>query len=81
MSTYGKGRTLMLGSYISAAAQSTPTPESERFFAGLLEWAGVRLPIRTTGAAIEARHLESGADTLLFLFNHGTHEARSDVCR
>jgi beta-galactosidase len=79
MSTYGKGRTLMLGSYVSAAAQSTPSPEAERFFAGLLEWAGVRLPIRTTGAPIEARHLESGADTLLFLFNHGKPEARSEV--
>jgi beta-galactosidase len=79
MSTYGQGRTLMLGSYVSAAAQSTPTPEAERFFAGLLEWAGVTRPIRTTGAAIEARHLESGTDTLLFVFNHGKQEARSEV--
>ena len=36
----------MLGSYVSASAQSTPTPEAERFFAGLLEWAGVRLARR-----------------------------------
>jgi beta-galactosidase len=79
MSTFGKGKTLMLGSYVSAAAQSSPAPEAERFFAGLLEWAGVRLTIRTTGAAIEARHLESGADTLLFLFNHAKQEARSEV--
>jgi hypothetical protein len=69
----------MLGSYVSAAAQSSPAPEAERFFAGLLEWAGVRLTIRTTGSAIEARHLESGADTLLFLFNHAKQEARSEV--
>jgi beta-galactosidase len=79
MSTYGKGRTLMLGSYVSASAQSTPTAESERFFAGLLEWAGVTLPIRVTGGTIEARHLESGEETLLFLFNHGRQEARSEV--
>jgi beta-galactosidase len=79
MSTFGKGKTLMLGSYVSAAAQSSPAPEAERFFAGLLEWAGVRLTIRTTGSAIEARHLESGADTLLFLFNHAKQEARSEV--
>jgi beta-galactosidase len=79
MSAYGKGRTLMLGSYVSASAQSTPTAESERFFAGLLEWAGVTLPIRVTGGTIEARHLESGKETLLFLFNHGRQEARSEV--
>ncbi len=79
MSTYGKGRTLMLGSYVSAAAQSTPSVEAERFFAGLLEWAGVTLPIQVTGAPIEARHLESGNDALLFLFNHGKDVARSTV--
>jgi beta-galactosidase len=79
MSSYGKGRTLMLGSYVSASAQSTPTPESERFFAGLLQWAGVALPLRVTGTTIEARHLESGKETLLFLFNHGKQEARSEV--
>lgn len=79
MSTYGKGRTLMLGSYVSAAAQSTPTPEAERFFAALLEWAGVMRPIRVSGAAMEARHLESGRDALLFVFNHGKEAARSEV--
>jgi beta-galactosidase len=59
MNNYGKGRTLMLGSFVSAAAQSTPTPEAERFFAGIVDWAGVTLPIRVTGAPLEARHLES----------------------
>jgi beta-galactosidase len=79
MSTYGKGKTLMLGSYVSAAAQSTPTPEAERFFAGLLEWAGVSFPVRVTGSPVEARHLESGKDTLLFVFNHAKEPARSEV--
>jgi beta-galactosidase len=79
MSTYGKGRTLMLGSYVSAAAQSTPTPEAERFFAGLLEWAGVTLPVRVTGTPVEARYLESGRDALLFVFNHGKDVAKSEV--
>jgi beta-galactosidase len=79
MGTYGKGRTLMLGSYVSAAAQSTPTAEAERFYAGIVEWAGVTLPIRVTGAPLEARHLDSGNSTLLYLFNHGSEPARSEV--
>lgn len=79
MSTFGKGKTLMLGSYVSAAAQSAPTAEAERFFAGLLEWAGVTLPVRVTGAPVEARHLESGADAVLFVFNHGKARAQADV--
>jgi beta-galactosidase len=79
VSRYGKGRTLMLGSYVSAAAQSTPTPEAERFFAALLEWAGVSLPVRVTGAMLEARHLDSGDEAILFLFNHGATAARAQV--
>jgi beta-galactosidase len=79
MATYGKGRTLMVGSYISAAAQSTPTGEAERLFASLLDWAGVALPVRVTGSPLEARHLESGADRLVFLFNHEKQQAKSEV--
>ncbi len=79
MATYGKGRTLMLGSYVSAAYQSTPALESARFFRALLAWAGVTLPIEVSGSTIEARHLESGGDALLFLFNHDKEPARSTV--
>ena len=79
MSTYGRGRTLMLGSYVSSAYQTTPTPEAERFFAGLLEWAGVTPPIAVSGSTIEARHTESGEDAVLFLFNHGSETAQATV--
>jgi beta-galactosidase len=79
MGTYGRGRTLMLGSYISAAHQSTPSPETERFFSALLAWAGITPPVDVSGTPLEARHLESGTDALLFLFNHGNESARSEV--
>ncbi len=79
MSTYGKGRTLMLGSYVSSAYQTNPTPEAARFFAGLLEWAGVTLPVAVDGSPLEARHTESGEAAVLFLFNHGAGPAQSTV--
>ena len=79
MSTYGKGQTLMLGSYVSAAYQSTPSPAVERFYSGLLEWAGVTLPVTVAGAPLEARHLESGADAVLVLLNHHSQPAVADV--
>jgi beta-galactosidase len=79
MSTFGAGRTLMIGSYVSAAYQTTPTPEAQRFFNGLVQWAGVTLPVEVTGGALEARHLHSGRDVLLFLFNHGATHADSTV--
>jgi beta-galactosidase len=79
MSTFGKGRTLMLGSYVSASAQSTPTPEAERFFQGVLRWAGVRFPVKVSGSPLEVRFTESGSDKLLFIFNHSSQPAVSDV--
>ncbi len=79
MSRFGKGRTLMLGSYVSAAFQSNPMPETQRFYESLLAWAGVELPIAVSGAAFEARHLESGSDALLFVFNHEPRQAAAEV--
>jgi beta-galactosidase len=79
LSRFGKGRTLMLGSYVSAAFQSNPTPEAQRFFESLLAWAGVQLPIAVTGAPFEARHLESGSDALLFVFNHEAQPATGEI--
>ena len=79
VSSFGRGRTLLVGSYVAASAQSTPTPESEGFFAGLLDWAGVARPLRVSGATFEARMTESGSDRLLFVFNHGQARQSGEV--
>jgi beta-galactosidase len=79
MSAFGRGRTLMLGSYVSASAQSTPTPEAERFFRGVLQWAGVQFPVTVSGSPVEVRYTESGSHMLLFVFNHSNQPAASDV--
>jgi beta-galactosidase len=79
MSSFGKGRTLMVGSYVSASAQSTPTPEAERFFRGVLQWAGVTFPVTVSGDPLEVRYTESGRETLVFVFNHGGAPARGEV--
>ncbi|MBS1855174.1 MAG: beta-galactosidase [Acidobacteria bacterium] len=70
MSSYGRGKTLMLGSYVSAAYESTPSTEVERFYAGLLEWAGLAAPVTAEGGRIEVRILERGAERVVFVFNH-----------
>ena len=78
-SRFGKGKTLMLGSYVSAAYQSAPSLEAERFFVGLAEWAGVRPQVQALGGDFEARILRSGDRTLLFVFNHGKQAADASV--
>jgi beta-galactosidase len=78
LSRFGKGKTLMLGSFVSAAYQSMPSPAVERFYGGLLEWAGVTRPVEANPRGLEVRTLESGAETLVFAFNH-TKEAMDAV--
>jgi beta-galactosidase GanA len=77
LSTYGKGRTLMLGSYVSAAYESTPTPAVERFYAGLLDWAGVVPPPLQATGRVEARTLETPSGPLVFVFNHNAQAAET----
>ena len=79
VSGYGAGRTLMLGSYVSAAYQTTPRPEVARFYAGLLTWAGVRSRVTVSSSDVEVRHLETADGVLLFVFNHGGAHAASAI--
>jgi hypothetical protein len=79
MSTYGRGRTLLLGSYVSAAYQTTPTADTARFYRALLDWAGVSRPVTVSGATLEVRVLESRDEAVLFVFNHDRAAARSEV--
>jgi hypothetical protein len=69
-SVYGAGKTLMLGSYVGAAYESRRGASAERFYAALLNWAGVERPYRVEGAPVEIRELVSGTERLLFVINH-----------
>jgi beta-galactosidase len=79
VSSFGKGRTLCVGTYLSAAYQTGPTPEAAAFFAALLDWAGVSRPVTVTGSDLEVRHLESTRHVLLFALNHGTSRADARI--
>jgi beta-galactosidase len=77
---FGRGKALMLGSFVSAGYVSEPAESTRRFFEGLLDWAGVVRPVAVTGGdPIEVRLLESGGDHLAFLFNHGKAAAEAAV--
>jgi beta-galactosidase len=70
LSRFGRGRTLTLGSYVSAAYQARPDPTVQRFYSALLDWAGVERPVTVDAADVEIRTLERGGDLLVFVFNH-----------
>jgi len=68
-SPFGKGKALVLGSYVSAGYVTQPGEATRRFFDGLLDWAGVPRPVATSGDPVEVRLLESGREHLAFLLN------------
>ncbi|HET8549822.1 MAG TPA: beta-galactosidase [Bryobacteraceae bacterium] len=65
-------RTLMLGSYVSPVAE---TP----FAKALLDWAQITAPVSVNGASLEVRTLESGSETLVFVFNHTSASAAAGI--
>jgi hypothetical protein len=77
VSSFGKGRTVMLGSYVSAAYQSRPTDAVAAFYAKLLDWAEVQRPVVIEGGSVEVNWLESGSERIVFVMNHGA--AAADV--
>ena len=56
-----------------------PEEATRRFYAGLLDWAGVTRPVAATGDPVEVRLLESGREHLAFVFNHAATPATTVV--
>jgi beta-galactosidase len=79
ISQYGKGKTLMLGSYVGAAFETQREPAAARFYESLLDWAGVERPIVSRKGTPEVRYLESGDVRLAFIFNHSEKPQEIDV--
>jgi beta-galactosidase len=80
-SSYGKGQTLFVGTFLGLANQSSNQGMGQ-FLMGLVDWARVERPFTTSFDGIEpenpleARMQENADGLLLFLINHGK-EARS----
>jgi beta-galactosidase len=70
VSSFGRGKTLTLGSYIGVAYEHHRDDAARRFFDSLLDWAGVTRPIGVTGGDAEVRLLETTDGLILFAFNH-----------
>jgi beta-galactosidase len=78
-SSFGKGKALMLGSYVSAGFVSEPAEATRRFYEGLVDWSGATRLVTTTGDALEVRLLASGPSHLVFVFNHAAAPAAATI--
>ena len=76
-STYGKGQTLFIGSFLGLANQPTYR-NNNQFLLSLLDWANVSRPFKTSQdgvdpeTPVEVRLHRSPDGYLLFAINHGT---------
>ena len=73
--TYGRGKTLLIGSFPGAGYYLHHSPETRAFYAGLPAWADVRRQVRSSDSEIKARLHRSPGATYLWVVNP-TRKAR-----
>jgi beta-galactosidase len=70
---FGKGRAIIVGSFLGSAYHHFRNPNNGKFFAGLADWLKIIAPVRVTAEApdamVEGRLLRGDGYDLLFGFN------------
>ncbi len=73
-SNYGKGKALIVGSFIGLAYHHFSNPNNKKFFAGLVKWVGIKKYIDVVSSEdvfLEGKILEGKDFKVLFAFNRG----------
>ncbi len=71
---------MTIGTFLGTAYVTDRDESLAKFIRSMLDWAGVRRPAAAP-AGVEIRTLESGADTILCIFNHNDQVVEFDVGR
>jgi len=83
VSSFGKGKTLAIGTFLGMSYEARRDSKLKEFFNGMLPWAGISSRVRVTVASgqpsVETREMSSGKETLLFIFNHDTNSVEPSV--
>ena len=78
-STFGKGKMLTIGTFLGAAYESDRDETLAKFLRGLVQWSGATIPAEVSASDVEVRMLQSGAQRLVFLFNHANEAKKTAV--
>src|SRR6202050_4950566 len=68
-STFGKGRTLLIGSFPGGGYFRSHAPSTREFFAGLLAWAGVQQQVQSSDPEVKARIHQGTGGTYVWVVN------------
>jgi beta-galactosidase len=78
---YGKGKAVIVGSFLGSAYHHFKNPNNAKFFAGFAEWLNLAKPVEVAAAEkdvlVEARMLIGKDQRILFGFNRG--EKKTDA--
>jgi beta-galactosidase len=79
---YGKGKAVIVGSFLGSAYHHFKNPNNGKFFAGFAEWLKLARPVEVAvlekDVLVEARILEGEKARLLFGFNRGERKATAE---
>lgn len=66
---YGKGKTLLIGTFSGAGYYSHPSPDGQAFYASLLDWAHVTPKLKCSDNVVKVRLHEGAGGTYLWVLN------------
>lgn len=82
-STFGKGKIILVGTFLGSQYESKRDAGLSKFFNGLMTWAGIHRPIEVTSSpessTLEVRILESGVEKVVVVFNHAEEKVEADI--
>lgn len=76
---YGKGKTLIIGTYPSASYFDTSDKNNKKFFSDILRFAGVTQKIKTDNAQIIIRMQKSESSTYIWALNTSSSEQQATI--
>ncbi len=83
LASHGRGKAMIVGSFLGLAYHHFKNPNNGRFFAGLVDWLKLSRPVEVTAAnrnaLIEVRLLEGGKSRVLFAFNRSEEKTRAEL--
>ena len=80
--SYGKGKTILVGSYLAMAYERQHNQATKQVLLSLARAAGVGPEVAVSGentSQVEARRLEGDNFQFLFAFNHSDHPAKARI--
>ena len=80
--SFGKGKAILLGSFVALAYDKQPSDSNKQFFLSLAQAAGVVSDIDVTGSGtseLEVRRLVNEHEQVVFAFNHSKNPANATL--